>query len=79
MWDKVDEGAEPERIGKFVGKHPLTAGDLYDVVDALKRLAYPRECPVQIRTPLPPRDRRVVDLRVLDFTPPPQEEQPNGR
>lgn len=76
MWEQVAAGEQPERIGRFDGKHPLVAGDLYDVVDSLRRLGYPRDCPVQLSTPLPPRDRRVVSLRVLDFTPPPQEETP---
>jgi len=61
--------AEPTRVGKFTGRKPLCAGDLRAIVKNLNRLQYPDNCPVEISTPLPPRDRRVVDITVLDYTP----------
>lgn len=61
--------AEPTRVGKFTGKRPLCAQDIYNIAANLRRLGYPGNCPVEITTPLPPRDRRVVDISVFDYTP----------
>lgn len=69
MWDQLDAGDTESRVGKFTGRHRLNAGDLRTIVANLNAQNYPDDCPVQITTPLPPRDRRVVDITVHDFTP----------
>lgn len=61
--------AKPTRVGKFSGTRPLCAADLHHISAQLKRLGYPGDCPVEIVTPLPPKDRRVVDVLVYDYTP----------
>lgn len=64
---------QPARIGTFNATRPLCAGDLRHIVRRLNDLNYPDECPVQVKTPLPPRDPRCVDFRVLDYSESPME------
>lgn len=56
------------RTARFTGRHPLTAGDIRTIARNLDRLGYPDECPAEIITPLPPKDRRIVDIVVTDYT-----------
>lgn len=57
---------EPTKVGTFKGKHPLNAGDLRLLVANLNRDGYSNAALVEIETPLPPHDRRIVNLTVRD-------------
>jgi hypothetical protein len=56
--------ADEPRVARFTGRRPLCAGDLRTIARNLDHYGYPDECPVEIITPLPPRDRRIVDIVV---------------
>lgn len=60
-------GPEPTKVGTFKGKHPLNAGDLRRVVANLNVGQYTDAALVEIETPLPPHDRRIVNLTVRDY------------
>jgi hypothetical protein len=61
------------RVGRYRGKHRLTVGDLRTILATLDRLNYPDSAEVDVITPLPLKDRRIVDLNVYDYTPIEQE------
>lgn len=67
-WELLLDGREAPRLGRLRGQHRLVFGDLCLIVDRLRALDYPPECPVVVATPLPPKDRRIVDITVHDFT-----------
>lgn len=50
------------------GQAPLCLRDLRHIVRRLNELQYPDDCPVQVTTPLPPRDRRCVGFKVFDYS-----------
>ena len=64
----TDYKATPTRVGRFTGQHPLCAGDIRRIARRLDELGYPDSAPAEIVTPLPPKNRRIVDIIISDYT-----------
>lgn len=61
------KAAMPEpRVARFTGRHPLNAGDIRAIARNLDYYGYPDDCLAEIISPLPPKDRRIVDIVVTD-------------